>query len=118
MGLYKLLKDEEFKSLDLASRISYYYEKCYVYPSFRRVPFITLYHLKENLTNRDIENIIEWYRNGIILNRYGNNFKKRNPEPTINWDIDINVLKERKSLIEKEIAFRKKIIEEYKNKVY
>ena len=117
MGLYKLLKDEEFKALDQASRTSYYYEKCYVYPAYRKLPFTTLYHLKDFLTNRDVDNIIEWYRNGIRLNRYKNCFRKKSSSTVIKWDIDSEIIKLRKALIEKEITFRKKIIDENKDRL-
>ena len=117
MGLYKFLKDENYESLDKASRVSYYYEKFYRYPSYRNLPFMTLYHLKEELTNNDISNIIEWYRNGEILRRQKNSFK-RNPTVSINWDIDPQIIEERKKLISDEISFRTKIYDEYNGNLY
>lgn len=117
MGLYKFLKDENFESLDKASRVSYYYEKFYRYPSYRNLPFMTLYHLKKELTNNDISNIIEWYRNGEILRRQKNSFK-RNSTVSINWDIDPQIIEERKKLISDEISFRTKIYDEYNGDLY
>lgn len=116
MGVYKLLKDEEFKALDTASRVSYYYENFYRYPSHRNLTFMTLYHLKDVLTNRDIMNIIEWHKNGKILKRYSTHRKKS--VSIINWDIDQETRDSRCKLIAKELSFRNDVINKYKNKIY
>ena len=116
MRIYDLLNDDEFKEMHDRDMISSYNERCYRGPRHVVLPAMTLYHKKSRLLQKDIDDILEWYGNRIAMGFDEDSSKNAKPlkwENKYGWMVSPEEIAKRDELIDKEIEFRNKVVDEY-----
>lgn len=108
-----MLKDDVFAESYSAAKTFYYNERFYR-PQHVVLPSITLYHKRKNLSRKDIDDIMEWYYNGCSLGAdIFKAHKKEKWENKYGWFVTPEQIEIRDRLLDAEMEFRRKIVEEY-----